>query len=162
MKKQTLLNYILATVIVVLLFYIRTSADYPADPPLSQLVGVFDATCHYADVTGFAPAIEVPKEDAQTQATEYQTAAASRNDTILGGVISKAALDLLLCGGKYNGLAYRLAMDKSGKHGPKNAVFIIVGGVEVKEVDKDQKIVAQSSTFYTNNLWCPPSCMSFQ
>lgn len=161
MKKQTILNYILATFIVVLLFYIRTSADYPEKQPMSDPI-LLGGTCNYSNVGGFAAAKAVERATARTQATAFQEFAAGRGMTILGGVISKAALDSLFCGGVYNGLAYQLAMDPSGKHGPANSIFVIVGGVKAEDVNGTMTIKSQSSNFYTNNLWCPPSCMSFQ
>jgi hypothetical protein len=160
MKKQTLLNIMLTTVIVVLLFYIKSTAgrheNMAIDPAL------LGGTCRYDQINGFAAGKSVTRAEARTQATAFQTYATNQGNTILGGVISKTALDSLFCSGNYNGLAYKLAMDPTGKNGPANAIFVIVGGVNVATVNGKLEIASQSSSFYTNNLWCPPSCLSFE
>ncbi len=158
MKKQTILNGILIAVIGVLLFYIRISADSHQTELLIPVPSPGPASgCAFDQIGGFAQAVPVQRTTAGAYAAAYQTFAERNSSTTLGGVISKAALDSLFCGGNYNGLAYRLAMDPSGKFGPANAVFIVIGGVNVQ----NNSIVSQSGNYYTTNLWCPPSCMTF-
>jgi hypothetical protein len=158
MKSQTLLNFILATVIVVLLFYIRSSAERKEYQPALDLSSPADGNCRYNDIGGFAGAINVSKTTAREQAQAYETFAISQGSQVFGGVISKAALDSLFCNGNFNGLSYKLAMDPTAKHGVSKAVFVIIGGVNVK----DNVVISQGNSFYTNNLWCPPSCLSFE
>ena len=160
MKKQALLNYVLATIIVVLLFYIRTSAEFTESNPLElSLPGSTD--CNYSAIGGFTPGKPIDAATARTQTAAFQEFASRQNMSIVGGVISKAAIDSLLCGGTYNGIAYQFAMDPTGKTGPANAISIVLGAVKVQDVDRTPTITSQGTSYYSNNLWCPPSCMVF-
>jgi len=157
MKKKTLLQFSMATMAVVFFFYLSSNAVNQNDP-----VKPGDSSCRYSEVVGYEGAKEVDKATAAIQARAFAEFAARQGNNIYGGVISKATLDSLFCGGEFNGLAYTLAMDPSGKHGPANAIFVIVGGVNIREQNGTPVIVAQSRNFYTNNTWCPPSCLSFE
>ena len=161
MKKQTILNYGFVTCIVVLLFYIRSTADQPLQPN-GWYYGQGNQTCRYDQINGFTTSKRVSNADARTQTAEFASFASRQGINIMGGVISKSAIDSLFCGGEYNGLAYQFAIDPTGQDGPTNAIFVIVGGVNVQGFDTKPVIISQSEEFFKNNMWCPPGCMSFE
>ena len=158
MKKPSVLNLLLSTTIICLVFYIRTTADSNPEPlpqpePQSQ--------CNFSKSTGFSPANSISRSETGALAENYGNFAAGRNDNITGGIISKAALDSLFCTGNFNALSYRLMMDPSGRTGPANSVFIVIAGVNVAYANNGQvTITSQSASSYRPNLWCPPTCGS--
>jgi hypothetical protein len=160
MKKQTLLNVVLSTTVVILLFYIRTSADKPLEYPTLNLQMPGIPECNFSTVRGYSDARAVDKVSAKAAAGEFASFAARQGQSVTGGVISKAVLDSLFCTGNFNGLAYQLAMDPSGKIAPANTIFLILGGVNATEENGGFRINSQGSTFYSPNTWCPPGCLS--
>lgn len=162
MKKQTLLNLVLSTTIVILLFYIRTSADKPLEYPSfdMQFPGVTE--CRFNAIGGYADSRVIGKTQAGNAATEFATFAARQGQTITGGILSKAVIDSIFCTGNFNGLAYQLGMDATGSVAPANNIFLIVGGVNVTDGNGGIKINSQSEYLYVPNTWCPPGCLSFE
>lgn len=160
MKKQTLVNLVLSTTIVILLFYIRTSADKPLEYPTLDLQMPGAPDCRFNSINGYTEARVVDRGLARTATSEFAAFALRQGQTVTGGVISKAVIDSLFCTGNFNGLAYQLAMDPSGKIAPSNAIFLIVGGVNAEEGNDSFRINSQSDLLYAPNTWCPPGCLS--
>ena len=162
MKKPSFVNVLLTTTIVVLLFYIRTSADEPTpsqrldlSPPTPQ------AACDYSRISGFAPAQSMAKGEVQELYNAYTGGATSRGETVYGGIISKAALDSIFCSGNFNALSYRLVKDVNGRKTQNgNNIFIVISGTNV-DMRSGSPVISGSSAYFLPNLWCPPNCASF-
>ncbi len=110
-----------------------------------------------------APAFSITKEEARNYHQQFM-ATLERPDTIEGGIISRAALDELLCMEKCNGISYSFARDKSGEAGPENnGIFLLIEGVNIS-INEDGELnvrhLAGTKTFRSGN-WCPPSCMAW-
>jgi hypothetical protein len=158
MKPSVILNYVLSTAVVVLLFYIRTSADSTETPPPEPSA----PGCNYAATTGFSAARTISRPEALATTKEYKKVASISGDNIFGGVISKAVLDSLFCSGNFNGLAYSFAKDPNGGILPKVSTFIVVSGVTIQyNQNGDPEITSQSTNNYLANTWCPPNCVNF-
>jgi hypothetical protein len=158
MKRSIILNYLLFTTIIVLLFYIRTTAVSNEIPPPDPGV----QGCNYSETTGFADARTISRAEGSSTTKEYIKVATARGDNIFGGVISKTVLDSLFCTGNFNGLAYSFAIDQNGTVLPKNSTFIIVSGVTIQYNQNGMpEITAQSMNNYLPNTWCPPNCANF-
>ncbi|HEX5002219.1 MAG TPA: hypothetical protein VFW78_06965 [Bacteroidia bacterium] len=160
MKIQSFLNILLAAIIVVMGLQMRSTADNK-EIDLASLEPSAQP-CNYTSINGFAEPEFISRESASATANAYVQMANSRSDDIYGGVLSKSVLDSLMCGGNFNGIAYRLATDPTGRILKTGSVFIIVGGVKI-ENDKNGNpvIVSASSNNYSPNLWCPTNCLNF-
>jgi hypothetical protein len=162
MKAQTIINLVLTTVIIILLFYIRSSADQPYEYPTLRLDSPLVPDCRFNSIDGYAEARNIDRGSAKTATGEFASFASRQGQTVTGGIISKAVIDSLFCSGNFNGLAYQMAMDQSGRVGPANAIFLILGGVNVQNVNGEMRINSPSESVYASNTCCPPGCLSLQ
>jgi len=160
MKLQSLLNVLFAAIIVVMALRMHSTAGNKE----IELATLEPSTqpCNYSSISGFAVPVPINREAASASTSAYVQMANSHSDDVYGGILSKSAIDSLMCGGNFNGIGYRLATDPTGRISKAGSVFIIVGGVRL-ENDKSGKpvIVSMSSNNYSPNLWCPTNCLNF-
>ena len=113
---------------------------------------------------GFDTPKEISEEDAQRFSAEYKISLPD-NDTTIGGIITRTALEEILCTSNCNAIAYSLARDESGSFGPaENGVFIVLTGVDVVLDPETRKITSVrrvDTNNYIGGYWCPPSCVPY-
>jgi hypothetical protein len=112
--------------------------------------------------SGFKTPTAISSDDASRYYNEYVTSLIPP-DTITGGVITRSALDEMLCLKDCNAIAYSLARDASGTVGGDNkGAFVILQGVNV-EYDAESKLIKKvtgvGSSYYVTSHWCPPTCL---
>lgn len=118
-----------------------------------------DPECH---ITGpFADPKSISDDEAARFSEEYMGSLGTDEKTI-GGIISRAAFDAMLCTEECNAVGYMLSRDKEGSTGPSdNGVFVVFRGLNVK-YDPETKEITEVRKLHTPNFiggyWCPPSC----
>jgi hypothetical protein len=97
-----------------------------------------DMTC--SATNGFETQVSISNDEARGFISEYKSTLTDP-DSILGGIITRSALDSIMCTPDCNAISYSFARDSIGKTGPSgNGVFVIFSGLNVTYDEQSQTI----------------------
>jgi len=126
---------------------------HPVDGPPAT-----EPTCY--TTSGFTDGRMIDKGESEQYLENFMAYTRDIDTVLQGGIITRSAIDSIMCKKDCNALVYYFGMDKDSRISADSSVFVSFTGAMV-EFDPAGKpeIKDLGLSYYLPNLWCPPQCI---